>query len=114
MDRHRSPVGNCGRPGCCPGVGSVATPLVAFKIGAKNRSRKGDFTAASSRGCWGPVLRADQEYFADGMVEDITAGLLRIKWLFVIAFNSSFAYKGKAIEVRKSAICLRAARGSMY
>ena len=38
----------------------------------------------------------EQEYFADGMVEDIIAGLSRIKWLFVIARNSSFAYKGKA------------------
>ena len=38
---------------------------------------------------------AEQEYFADGMVEDIITGLSRIKWLFVIARNSSFAYKGK-------------------
>jgi TolB-like protein len=37
----------------------------------------------------------DQEYFADGMVDDIITGLSRIRWLFVIARNSSFAYKGK-------------------
>jgi adenylate cyclase len=43
----------------------------------------------------------EQEYFADGMVEDIITGLSRIKWLFVIARNSSFAYKGKAIDVRE-------------
>ena len=43
----------------------------------------------------------EQDYFADGMVEDITAGLSRIKWLFVIARNSSFIYKGKAIDVRQ-------------
>ncbi len=42
-----------------------------------------------------------QEYFADGMVEDIITGLSRIKWLFVIARNSSFVYKGKAIDVRQ-------------
>ena len=36
----------------------------------------------------------EQEYFADGMVEDIIAGLSRIKWLFVVARNSSFTYKG--------------------
>jgi adenylate cyclase len=42
----------------------------------------------------------DQEYFADGMVEDITTGLSRIKWLFVIARNSSFTYKGKAVDIR--------------
>jgi TolB-like protein/tetratricopeptide (TPR) repeat protein len=42
-----------------------------------------------------------QEYFADGMVEDITTALSRIRWLFVIARNSSFAYKGKAIDVKQ-------------
>ena len=43
----------------------------------------------------------EQEYFADGIVEDITTGLSRIKWLFVIARNSSFTYKGKAVDVRQ-------------
>jgi TolB-like protein len=43
----------------------------------------------------------DQEYFVDGMVEDIITGLSRIKWLFVIARNSSFIYKGKAVDVRR-------------
>src|SRR6516162_6246662 len=38
----------------------------------------------------------EQEYFADGMVEEIITALSRIRWLFVIARNSSFAYKGKA------------------
>ena len=42
-----------------------------------------------------------QEYFADGMVEEIITGLSRIKWLFVIARNSSFIYKGKAVDVRQ-------------
>jgi adenylate cyclase len=41
-----------------------------------------------------------QDYFADGMVEDIITGLSRIKWIFVIARNSSFAYKGKATDVK--------------
>jgi adenylate cyclase len=44
---------------------------------------------------------ADQEYFCDGMVEDIITGLARIKWLFVIARNSSFTYKGRAVDVRQ-------------
>jgi TolB-like protein/class 3 adenylate cyclase len=44
----------------------------------------------------------EQDYFADGMVEDIVTGLSRIKWLFVIARNSSFVYKGKAIDVRQA------------
>ena len=43
----------------------------------------------------------EQEYFADGMVEDIITGLSRIKWLFVIARNSSFVYKGKAVDMRQ-------------
>src|SRR5208337_4185168 len=44
---------------------------------------------------------AEQEYFVDGMVEDITTGLSRIRWLFVIARNSSFTYKGRAVDVRQ-------------
>ena len=44
----------------------------------------------------------EQDYFADGMVEDIIAGLSRIKWLFVVARNSSFAYKGKALDVKRA------------
>jgi TolB-like protein/DNA-binding winged helix-turn-helix (wHTH) protein/Tfp pilus assembly protein PilF len=43
----------------------------------------------------------EQDYFADGMVEDIITGLSRIKWLFVIARNSSFVYKGKTVDVRQ-------------
>jgi TolB-like protein/class 3 adenylate cyclase/Tfp pilus assembly protein PilF len=43
----------------------------------------------------------EQEYFADGMVEDIITGLSRIKSLFVIARNSSFAYKGKSPDIRQ-------------
>lgn len=43
----------------------------------------------------------EQDYFADGMVEDIITGLSRIRWIFVIARNSSFAYKGKAMDVKQ-------------
>jgi adenylate cyclase len=43
----------------------------------------------------------EQEYFADGMVDDITAALSRIGELFVIARNSSFTYKGHAVDVKK-------------
>src|SRR5262249_22988943 len=42
-----------------------------------------------------------QEYFADGMVEEIITALSRIRWLFVIARNSSFTYKGRAIDVKQ-------------
>src|SRR5262249_53227665 len=42
----------------------------------------------------------EQEYFADGMVEEIITALSRIRWLFVIARNSSFTYKGQAVGVK--------------
>ena len=45
----------------------------------------------------------EQEYFADGTVEDIITGLSRIRWLFVIARNSSFLYKGRAVDVKEVA-----------
>jgi TolB-like protein/cytochrome c-type biogenesis protein CcmH/NrfG len=48
----------------------------------------------------------EQEYFADGMVEEIITSLSRIKWLFVIARNSCFVYKGKAIGVKQAALDL--------
>jgi adenylate cyclase len=43
----------------------------------------------------------EQEYFVDGLVEDIITGLSRIKSLSVIARNSSFVYKGKAVDIRQ-------------
>src|SRR5262249_12148917 len=43
----------------------------------------------------------EQEYFADGMVEDIITALSRFKSLFVIARNSSFTYKGKAVDIKQ-------------
>ncbi len=46
---------------------------------------------------------AEQEYFVDGMVEEIITALCRIRWLFVIARNSSFTYKGQATDVKRVA-----------
>jgi len=43
----------------------------------------------------------EQEYFADGISEDLTTALSRFEWLFVIARNSAFTYKGKAVDVRR-------------
>jgi TolB-like protein/class 3 adenylate cyclase len=43
----------------------------------------------------------NQEYFADGMVEEIITALSRIRWLFVIARNSSFTYKGQAVDLKQ-------------
>jgi TolB-like protein/tetratricopeptide (TPR) repeat protein len=43
----------------------------------------------------------EQEYFVDGMVEEIITALSRIRWLFVIARNSTFTYKGQAVDVKQ-------------
>ncbi|MET4848983.1 adenylate/guanylate cyclase domain-containing protein [Bradyrhizobium japonicum] len=43
----------------------------------------------------------EQEYFADGMVEEMITALSRFKWLFVIARNSSFTFKGKAVDIKE-------------
>jgi TolB-like protein len=45
----------------------------------------------------------DQEYFADGISEDLITGLSRIHWLFVIARNSTFVYKNRAVDVKRVA-----------
>jgi TolB-like protein len=44
-----------------------------------------------------------QEYLADGMVEDLITSLSRLRWLFVIARNSTFTYKGRAVDIRQIA-----------
>ena len=46
---------------------------------------------------------SEQDFFADGITEDIITGLARLRWLFVIARNSSFVYKGQAVDVRQVA-----------
>jgi adenylate cyclase len=43
----------------------------------------------------------EQDYFCDGMVDDIITGLSRIRWLFVIARNSTFTYKGQGVDVKQ-------------
>ena len=43
----------------------------------------------------------EQEYFVDGMVEDIITALSRMRWLFIIARNSSFTYKGRAVDLKQ-------------
>ncbi|MSP48497.1 MAG: adenylate/guanylate cyclase domain-containing protein [Alphaproteobacteria bacterium] len=44
---------------------------------------------------------AEQDYFCDGLVEDVITALSRFHWLFVIARNSSFTYKGKSVDVKR-------------
>jgi adenylate cyclase len=48
----------------------------------------------------------EQAYFSDGITEDIIAGLARLHWLFVIARNSSFTFKGKAVDAKEVGISL--------
>ena len=49
----------------------------------------------------------EQEYFADGMVEEIITALSRIRWLFVIARNSSFNYRERSVDVKQQALAPR-------
>ena len=46
---------------------------------------------------------AEQDYFVDGIVEEITTAISRLPWLFVIARNSSFTYKGRSVDVKQVA-----------
>src|SRR4029077_3186147 len=43
----------------------------------------------------------EQDYFADGVVEDVITALSRVGWFFVVARNSSFTYKGKAVDIKQ-------------
>ena len=45
----------------------------------------------------------EQDYFADGMAEDITTALSKVRWFLVVSRNSAFAYKGKQIDVKQAA-----------
>jgi hypothetical protein len=47
-------------------------------------------------------LDVEQQYFADGLAEDIITRLSRLRWLFVSARNSSFTFRGKSVDVRRS------------
>ena len=58
----------------------------------------------------------EREYFADGMVEEIAAAISRLSWLFVIARNSSFTYKGRPVDVKQVRVsweCVTCSKGSV-
>jgi adenylate cyclase len=90
---------------------NISKPVRAFAV------RAGAFSALSDRLSAAPPLPdkpsigvlpfenmsgdSEQEYFVDGMVEEIITALSRFKWLFVIARNSSFTFKGKAVDVKE-------------
>src|SRR5690348_217801 len=95
-------------------VKNIARPVHVYRV---NKSAENSLEAAGDR-IAGPIALADrpslavlpfqnmsgdpeQEYFVDGIVEDIITGLARIKWLFVVARNSTFVYKGRAVDVKQ-------------
>lgn len=100
-------------------VKNIAHAIRAWRVSAQGTqpspqptpgTRSSDSTATFGAGRDGPSIAVlpfanmsgdpEQDYFTDGMVEDIITALSRFKSLFVIARNSSFVYKGKAVNVR--------------
>ena len=90
-------------------VKNIVRPLRVFRIllGARDTARglhpspsKPSLAVLPFENLTGEV---EQDYFVDGVVEEITTAISRLPWLFVIARNSSFAYKGRAVDVRQVA-----------
>jgi len=90
---------------------NIAQPIRAYRIGADTSP-----TSTPVEGTWLPLPDkpsiavlpfanmsgdAEQEYFADGMVEEIITALSRIRWLFVIAHSSTFTYKGQSVNAKQ-------------
>lgn len=91
---------------------NIARPVRVFEVvtGAKSRTRGREFGPVMPRRPSVAVLpfdnmsgNSEEEYFADGVVEDIITALSRFKDFAVIARNSSFVYKGRAVDVRQVA-----------
>jgi adenylate cyclase len=90
-------------------VKNIAQPIKAYRIGSETSPAANPVSGSSLPLPDKPSIAVlafqnmsgdpEQEYFTDGMVEEIITALSRIKWLFVIARNSTFAYKGRAIDV---------------
>lgn len=85
---------------------NIARPIRIFKVMDRVTARRGPVLDLPDKPSIAVLpfqnLSADpeQEYFADGMVEDITMALSRFPWLLVIARNSSFTYKGRVVDVK--------------
>ena len=99
-------------------VKNIEEPIRAYEVKAQGEAASSALREASSLGDGKPLALPDkpsiavlpfenmsgdpeQEYFADGMVEEIITALSRFKWLFVIARNSSFTFKGKAVDIKE-------------
>jgi TolB-like protein len=80
-------------------VNQPAAEQMQFRIGV----HVGDVIVQDDNLLGDGVMSGDpeQEYFVDGMVEEIIIALSRIRWLFVIARNSSLTYKGQAVDVKQ-------------
>jgi TolB-like protein/class 3 adenylate cyclase/tetratricopeptide (TPR) repeat protein len=90
--RVRSPLPNPPVPGLDPGIAGEG------RVGVLPLPDKPSIAVLPFQNMSGDP---EQEYFADGVVEEIITALSRIPWLFVIARNSSFTYKGQAIDVKR-------------
>jgi len=99
-------------------VKNIEESIRAYEVKAQGEAASSTLREASSLGDGKPLALPDkpsvavlpfenmsgdpeQEYFADGMVEEIITALSRFKWLFVIARNSSFTFKGKAVDIKE-------------
>jgi adenylate cyclase len=97
-------------------VKNIQEPIRAYQVGAPSKTREAAPARVAEAESPPPLpdkpsiavlpfenMSDDpkQEYFADGMVEEIITALSRFKWLFVIARNSSFTFKGKAVDVKE-------------
>jgi adenylate cyclase len=97
-------------------VKNIQEPIRAYRVGTPNETREAAPARVPEAESPPPIpdkpsiavlpfenMSGDpeQEYFADGMVEEIITALSRFKWLFVIARNSSFTFKGKAVDIKE-------------
>jgi len=92
-------------------VKNIAQPIKAYRVGGETSPTTTPVVGSSLPLPDKPSIAvlpfanmsgdSEQEYFADGMVEEIITALSRIRWLFVIARNSSFTYKGRSVDVKQ-------------
>jgi adenylate cyclase len=97
-------------------VKNIEEPIKAYQVGAPGEAREATSVRVAETESLPPLpdkpsiavlpfqnMSGDpeQEYFADGMVEEIITALSRFRWLFVIARNSSFTFKGKAVDIKE-------------
>jgi class 3 adenylate cyclase/TolB-like protein/Flp pilus assembly protein TadD len=92
---------------------NIARPLRVYRVGSSSAAGQPISPAAALPLPDKPSLTvlpfqnmtgdAEQDYFVDGVVEEITTAISRLPWLFVIARNSSFTYKGRAVDVKQVA-----------